>query len=140
MNIIIPIILFVIAGLFDKINYGEYSIGIFALATAVATYYYKRVRLANQIEQSESVLNNLNQAIYNASYQAKMTKFCLNWYLLGVAVLTISNLILENTNIWFVIFIALTFVIAWIVGRWEQRCLHDKKRDELIDLKQKLIE
>lgn len=140
MNLVIPVVLFTIAGLNDQIDFGEYSMGLFTIATAAGTYYYKRVRLANQLNQGDSVLDNLDQAIHNATYQAKMTSFFLTWYIIGVSALTISNLILEGTNIWFIIMISIVFIIGLIVGRWEQRCWHDKKRDELIELKKKLYD
>ena len=140
MNIGIPIIIFTLTGLNDNIGFGEYSIGALTIATAAGTYYYKRVRLANQLNEGDSVLNNLDQAIHNATYQSRLSKFLLTWYIGGLAILSISNLILEETNLWFILMIGFVFIVALVVGQWEQRCLHDKKRNELIDLKCKLEE
>ncbi len=140
MNVGIPIIIFTLTGLCDSIGFGEYSIGLLTLATAAGTYYYKKVRQANQLNEGDSVLNNLDQAIHNATYQSRLSKFLLTWYIGGIAILSIFHLILEKTNLWFILMITVTFIIALVVGRWEQRCLHDKKRNELIDLKRKLQE
>ena len=140
LNIGIPIIIFALTKGSDKVGFGEYSIGLLTLSTAVGTYYYKRVRLANQLNEGDSILNNLDQAINNATYQSKLSNFLLIWYILGVATLSVINLILEDTNIWLIVMMIFIFIVALAVGRWEQRCWHDKKRDELIDLKRKLTE
>lgn len=140
MNLIVPVILFVIGGLNDNVGFGEYSMGLFCLISVVVTLIYKRKRLSSQINSGDTMLDNLTQAIHNATYQARMTDFFLTWYILGVGILSISNLIREGINIWFIASMILVFVVGLIVGRWEQRCWHEKKRDELLDLKEKLIE
>lgn len=140
MNLIVPVILFVIGGLNDKIGFGEYSMAVFCLISVGATFIYKRKRLSSQLNSGDTMLDNLKHAIHNATYQARMTDFFLTWYILGVGVLSIFNLVKEGTNIWIVISMALVFVVGLIVGRWEQRCWHEKKRDELISLLDKLEE
>lgn len=140
MNVLVPLILFLIGGLNDTLDFGEYAIGTFCLITVIATFIYKRRRVGSQLNFGDSMLDNLDHAIHNARYQAKMTDFFLTWYILGVGILSIINLIREGTNIWFVMGIAIVFVIGLIVGRWEQKCWHEKKRDELISLRKKLTE
>ena len=138
MNLIVPIILFVIGGLNNEIGFGEYSMAIFCLISVGATLIYKRRRLSSQLNSGDTMLDNLKHAIHNATYQARMTDFFLTWYIIGVGVLSIFNLVKEGTNIWIVISMALVFVVGLIVGRWEQRCWHEKKRDELISLLDRL--
>ena len=140
VNLVLPIALFIFASIKEELNFGEWALILFSLLSAMGTYYYKRVRISNQLNAGDAMLDNLDQAIHNATYQARMTQFILTWYIIGVASLMIYNMIREGTNIWFIVGISFTFIVAWFVGRWEQKCWHDKKRDELIALKRKLME
>jgi len=140
MNVVVPLILLLIGGLHDTIGFGEYSFCGFALITVIATLIYRRNRIKSQPVLGDSMLDNLDHAIHNATHQARMTGFFLIWYIVGVGVLSIYNLILEEANIWFIIGMTIVFVIGLIVGRWEQRCWHERKRDELISLRNKLRE
>lgn len=139
MNLMVPIILFTIAYLNDKQDFGEYAIGTFMFLTVLLTFNYKRNRINSQKNWGKSIMDAVDQAIHNATYQAKMTKIFLTWYILGVGALSIINLIIEDTNIWLILMIAVIFIIGFVGGKWEQRAWHDKQRDDLISLKAKLL-
>lgn len=138
MNLVVPIFLLTIATLNNKQHFGEYALAIFMVLTALYTYNYKRKRINSQKNWGKSMLNAMDHAIHNATYQAKMTNIFLIWYILIVGVLSVVNLIIEDTNIWLILMIAFVFIIGLIVGRWEQRAWHNKQLEDLISLRAKL--
>ena len=85
------------------------------------------------------MLDTLDEAIHNATYQARLSKTILIWYLLGMAIISISMLIVEGKSIWLISVMIVFFVFALFVGKWEQRVFHDRYRDELVAFKEKLI-
>ena len=139
MNFIVPTILFLLAYLNDKLDFGEYAVGAFMFATVIFTFNYKMKRINSQKNWGITMLDSIDQAIHNATYQAKMTKVFLTWYILGVGALSVINLIIEDANPWLIVMISFVFLIGFIVGKWEQRSWHDKQRDDLIALREKLI-
>ncbi len=139
MNVIVPLVLFGIASLKDKQHFGEYALGIFMLITAIYTYNYKKRRINSQKNWGKSMLDSMDHAIHNATYQVKMTNIFLTWYIVIVGILTIINLIIEDTQLWLIFMIAGTFIVALVVGRWEQRACHNKQLDDLISLRAKLL-
>jgi membrane protein implicated in regulation of membrane protease activity len=140
INVFVTIVLFVIAILNNKLGTWEYLMALFAAITIGFVLYYRKKRHEFQSQIGDKMLDNLNKAIHHATIQAKMTDLFLIWYIIGVSVLTISNMFIQNISIWFILPIALVMLIGFIVGRWEQRSIHEKKRDELIDLRAKLVE
>ncbi|MFT4535162.1 MAG: hypothetical protein ACJA1A_001796 [Saprospiraceae bacterium] len=140
INIFVTIVLFAIAILNDNLGTWEYLMAIFAALTIGFVLYYRKKRYEFQSQVGDKMLDNLNKAIHHATVQAKMTDLFLIWYIIGVGALTLSNMIIQNISIWLILPIAITMVIGFIVGRWEQRSIHEKKRDELIDLRTKLVE
>lgn len=139
MNLVVPVILLSIASLNDKQHFGEYAMAAFMVTTAVYTLIYKRRRISSQKNWGKSTLDAMDHAIHNSTYQVKMTNIFLTWYTLGVGVLTVINLIVEDTNIWIILMIAFTFVVGIVVGRWEQRACHSKQLEDLISLRHKLV-
>lgn len=140
INVFMTVVLFALAILNDHLGYWEYIMAVFAVLTIGFVLYYRKKRHEYQAQVGDKTLDDLNRAIYQATVQAKMTDLFLIWYIIGVAVLTVSNMFILNISIWLILPIALVMVIGFIVGRWEQRCVHEKRRDELIDLKAKLME
>jgi len=49
-------------------------------------------------------------------------------------------LILDDSAWYFIAGMSLCFIIAIIAGRWEQRAWHDKRRDNLIALREKIVD
>lgn len=139
INLLVPIVLLIITQLKDKQHFGEYAIAAFTLSVALYTYMYKMKRIKNQENWDKSMLASLDQAIYNATKQAKMTNIFLTWYTLILGILTVTNLVIEKTNIWLVAMIAFLFILGIVVGRWEQRAIHNKQLEDLIALREKLL-
>lgn len=139
MNIIVPLILIGISSINNKQNFVEYILLLFMFTTAILTYIYKKRRISSQKNWGKSMLDSMDHAIHNATYQAKMTNIFLTWYTLGVGVLTVINLLMTDTNIWLVGMIVFIFIIGLVVGKWEQRSFHNKQLEDLISLRQKLI-
>lgn len=140
INVFVTVVLFTIAILNHHLGYWEYLMAVFAVVTIGFVLYYRKKRYSFQSQVGDKMLDNLNRAIHHATIQAKMTDLFLIWYVIGVGSLTISNMFIQNISIGFILPIALAMVIGFIVGRWEQRSIHEKRRDELIDLRAKLVE
>ena len=139
MNLVVPVILLTLASLNNKQHFGEYALAAFMIITAFFTYNYKKRRINSQKNWGKSMLDSMDHAIHNATYQARMTNIFLIWYTLIVGVLSVTNLIIEKANVWLIVMIAFVFVIGLIAGRWEQRAWHNKQLEDLISLRSKLV-
>ncbi len=138
MNIILPLGLILFAALKGKHKAGVYFMEAFMFLTAAYISYHRRLRIKSQQNWDKTMLGSLDEAIHNASYQARLTSTLLVWYLLGLGVISILLLIAEGEPLWLVLLMAGFFAGAFWLGKWEQRCFHDRYRDELLDLKSKL--
>ena len=140
LNVFVTVVLFTIAILNDNLGNWEYLMAIFALITIGFVLFYRKKRHEFTAEPGDKVLADLNQTIHHTTIITKITNLFLIWYILGVAILTISNMCLQEISFWFITPIAVTMLIGYIVGRWEQKNIHEKRRDQLIDLKTKMLE
>jgi len=127
MNIVLPVFLIIFSTIKGKHKVSVYIMEAFMFLTAAYIAYHKNLRLNSYKNWGKSMLDVLDEAIHNATYQARLSNTLLIWYLLGLAVISVTMLIFE------------LFGLAFFFGRWEQRCFHDRYRDELITLKEKLL-
>ena len=140
MNIIVPTILLLLSLFNDKHNVGTYLMSAFMYLSA-AYILIARIRRENEWKsQGDTVLGHLDEAIHNATYTAKMTNAFLIWYILGVWILSIVQLLIDGLAWYFIAGISVLFIIGLIVGRWEQTAYHNKRRDKLIELREKIID
>lgn len=139
MNIIVPGILLFILFINRNSNYGTYLTCLFMLSVSVYIYYMKVRRRKMENAQGSSVLEHLEQAIHNATETAKVTDALLKWYIIIIGLLSILVLYLDNVKWYFMAGMVVVFVISFFVGRWEQRAWHDKRRDNLIALRDKVL-
>ena len=139
MNIILPTGLVILTIVANKPKASVYIMSTFMFLTAAYIGYFRNKRLNSYKNWGKSMLDTLEEAIHNASYQARLSKTILVWYLLGIAIISISMLIAEGKPLWLISIMLGFFVLAFFVGKWEQRAFHDRYRDELISLKEKLV-
>lgn len=137
MNIILPFALICLSWISGKNKGSVYIMAAFMLLSAAYIAYHKNLRIRSYKNWGKSMLDSLEEAIHNATYQARLSKTLLVWYLLGLAI--ISMLIIEGKPWWFTLLLSLFFGLAFYFGRWEQRCFHDRYRDELITLRDTLL-
>jgi hypothetical protein len=140
MNILVPIFLLMIYWLNNRVNVGAYLTAAFMLSSAAYILIARRRRENEWKSQGDTVLNHLDEAIHNATATAKMTNAFLIWYILGIGSLNVVMLIVDDTPWYLVVGVSFFFIIAIIAGRWEQRAWHDKRRDDLIALREKIID
>lgn len=140
MNILIPIGLIIFAAIQGKDKASIYFMEAFMFLTAAYIMYHRQRRLSSQKNWGKSIMNSLDEAIHNATYQARLTKTLLVWYLLGLGVISVVMLILEGKPLWLILLMIGFFIGASLLGRLEQKYLHDRYRDELIAMKSKLSE
>ena len=138
MNILLPSFLIVFAFIKGKDKVSIYLMEAFMFLTAAYIAYHKNLRLKSYKNWGKSMMDVLDEAIHNATYQARLSKTLLIWYLLGLAIISIIMLIFEGKPWWLIFLMGLFFGLAFFFGRWEQRYFHDRHRDELIALKDKL--
>ena len=139
MNIILPTGLVILTIVANKPKASVYIMSTFMFLTAAYIGYFRNKRLNSYKNWGKSMLDTLEEAIHNASYQARLSKTILVWYLLGIAIISISMLIAEGKPLWLISIMLGFFVLAFFVGKWEQSAFHDRYRDELISLKEKLV-
>ncbi len=140
MNIIVPSFLLFIYWINEKANAGAYLTSAFMFLSAAYILIARRRRENEWKSQGDTVLNNLDEAIFNATFTAKMTNAFLIWYILGIAITNVIMLYLDGTPWYFIAGMSFFFVLAIIAGRWEQRAWHDKRRDNLIALREKIVD
>ncbi|MEM9545264.1 MAG: hypothetical protein AAGA77_04790 [Bacteroidota bacterium] len=138
MNILLPSFLIILAFIKGKDKVSIYAMEAFMFLTAAYIAYHKNLRIKSYKNWGKSMMDVLEEAIHNATYQARLSNTLLIWYLLGLAIISIAMLILEGKPWWLILLMGLFFGLAFIFGRWEQRCFHNRYRDELITLKKKL--
>ena len=107
---------------------------------AAAFISYSQNKRKKEIRsQGDTVLAHLDVAIENATYTARLTNYLLKWYIVIIGIGSCLTLYFSGAQWYFMVAIIIVFIIAFFVGRWEQRAWHDKRRDDLIALKEKVL-
>jgi membrane protein implicated in regulation of membrane protease activity len=69
-----------------------------------------------------------------------MTNAFLIWYIVGIGTTSLISLYLDGSPWYYIAGMSLFFILAIVAGRWEQRAWHDKRRDNLIALREKIVD
>lgn len=139
MNIIVPLILLTLLVVAKQDNMGTYLTCGFMFSAAAYIQIMKAKRRKMDDAIGSSVLDHLDQAIYNATQIAKITNNLLKWYITIIGLLSMLVLYLDQVHWGFLLGMAVVFVVAFLAGRWEQKAWHEKRRDDLIALKAKVL-
>ena len=139
MNIIVPVVLLFLLYINKEHNVATYLTSAFMFLAAAFISYSQNKRKKEIRSQGDTVLAHLDVAIENATYTARLTNYLLKWYIVIIGIGSCLTLYFSGAQWYFMVAIIIVFIIAFFVGRWEQRAWHDKRRDDLIALKEKVL-
>lgn len=114
-------------------------LGALMITCALLVYLFRLKRLRTEDRYELSMLGNLDHAIANASHQAALA-FWMWVYIVPVAVLLTLGLWYANKPTTWVVGVALFYGIVMILGRWEYRAWHLKRKQRLMAMRHKLTE
>ena len=123
---------------------GERSWGQITLASVYLLYlvygiyrWFARRQDEQQFEQS--MLGELNKAIWRSDYLMKQGHQMIFWYLLPIIVISIIFVLLEGGSWQTIGFLLLILPVTYYGGRWEIRKFHAPKKRELESLRETLM-
>lgn len=107
-------------------HYGDIyvnTLGVLMLATAAFVYFRRLHRLKNENRFDRSMLGDLDHAINNATYRARLS-YGMLIYFVFVSILVMANAIYEEKSALKIVLIAAFLITVWFLGRWEHRSWH----------------
>ncbi|MEQ8303516.1 MAG: hypothetical protein RIB47_09000 [Cyclobacteriaceae bacterium] len=114
------------------------ALGIVLMAMAVLIVIWRNRRLKDEKKFDRTMLGDLEHAISNATYQARLSHVML-LMVIPVFAFTILAAWLEQKPIEVLAVIALLFVAATVLGRWEHRSIHVKRKKRLVAMRDMLV-
>ncbi|MBX2912916.1 MAG: hypothetical protein M9954_06545 [Cyclobacteriaceae bacterium] len=127
-------------------NFAKPPMGIFAIAmgvlmvgTAVYVFVKRHHRLKCENKFDRTMLGDLDHAIRNANYRARLSASMLAYFVL-VSLLMLGNAISTGKTIWQLAAIAVFCIAVLFLGRWEHRSWHLANKRRLEELRSHLTE
>lgn len=114
------------------------AMGLMMLITGAYLMFLRYRRIQRDQQVDTSVLGDLDNALENINYRISLSRSMI-WYCVLVAFFTIYSVIDSEKSIVFILLVSVFFVIGIFMSRWEYKHCHLGKRDQLLALKQKLI-
>lgn len=115
------------------------AMGILMWAIAVYIFFKRGQRLKNENRFDRSLLGDLDHAISNATYQARLS-YGMLFYCAGIGVLMFLNAMAENKSVTVLLVITVLFAITIYLARWEHRGWHLARKKRLEAMRAKLVE
>ncbi|MFZ1809379.1 MAG: hypothetical protein WAU36_19255 [Cyclobacteriaceae bacterium] len=115
------------------------ALGLVMLAAGIYIYTRRLHRLKHENRFDRTMLGDLDHAISNATYRARLSYGMLIYFLV-VAALTLGNAIHEDKSWLKIGLIVVFFVITWFLGRWEYKAWHLANKKRLMAMRDKLME
>ncbi|MCB0494069.1 MAG: hypothetical protein KDC93_16810 [Cyclobacteriaceae bacterium] len=114
-------------------------VGLAMLAAAIYIYTRRLYRLKHENRFDRTMLGDLDHAISNATYRARLS-YGMLIYFVFIALLVIGNAFYVEKSLWKLILIADFFAIALFLGRWEYKSWHLADKQRLKAMREKLVE
>jgi Ca2+/Na+ antiporter len=115
------------------------AIALLLTGVYVTVLRLKRKNKVNQFDQS--ILGTIDHAISNADYLVNFSKTFFWWYILPIAIPVFVNMILKgDVPIWIWVFVPTSFIISFILVRWELNRCHLPRKKTLESLRDKLVQ
>lgn len=108
------------------------------LGTGAYVWWLRQMRLRQQQNGPLTILAELEQAITNANYLVRFAQTFAYWFLLPTASVTIFRMAQREVDIWRWLLILGSFLLAFLLVRWELRCKHLPRKRALEELKDTL--
>jgi hypothetical protein len=109
------------------------------LGAALFIYSRHRARLKNENRFDRSMLGDLDHAIANATYQARLSYSMLIYFVL-VWILVFLSAINSQSSMKMMIFLGVMFVVFLFLGSWEHKAWHLGRKKRLESMRAKLVE
>lgn len=120
-------------------NLFDNAVALLMLATAVYVFFKRNHRLKNEDRFDRTMLGDLDHAISNATYQAKLSYgMLINAVIIGI--LLFLNAVAEDKSPGILFLIIVLFAITIYLSRWEHRSWHVARKKRLEAMRAKLVE
>ncbi len=139
VNLFVGILLIVEAWYDDGQAY-EYILPAMYLAYLIGAIILRVVRRKEQVRFEETMLGELDKAIWQADYLIKQGYTLIKWYLVPLMLVTSGTMLYNGKPFWALGIFIFMAAASYFSHYWEiQRCYVPKKR-ELEGLREKLVE
>lgn len=115
------------------------GIGLLMLAAGIYIYTRRLHRLKHENRFDRTMLGDLDHAISNATYRARLS-YGMLIYFVFIALLVIGNAFYVEKSLWKLMLIAGFFAIALFLGKWEYKSWHLADKQRLKAMREKLVE
>jgi hypothetical protein len=115
-----------------------YLLSAWMLGTVLYVLVNRIRRMREQKQFNRSISGDLQHALLTASYQVRISTI-MRWNVLPIGLLVLLSLWEGGQSIWFLVAVALFFVLVFVASGWEQR-IYRVKMKELQVLQNKLQE
>ena len=125
---------------FQSNNVFAYLPAIVLLLTGVYVLVLRLKRKKNINQYDQSVLGTIDHAISNASYMVDFSKTFVWWYIFPLTIPVFLNMAMNQVDLWVWVFVPASFVVSYLLVRWELNRCHLPRKKALESLKEKLLE
>lgn len=111
------------------------------LVCALLAWRKNRRRVELQVNFPRTMLGDLDKAIWQANYllaQQNIKAFFL--YFMPFCASCIAYMVWNNAPFWSILSVLFAPLAAYLCTKWEHRRFHQPKKEELLDLRSKLME
>lgn len=135
VNLVVGVFLLV-DGVLDAEAAYEFLLPLMYLGYAIYMFIRRRNRQQTQKDFAETMLGEVDKAIWQLDYLIAQTKSIAFWYLVPLTVVGVAVILLNSQILWAIGVLCLTVLASYFGTRWEiERCYMPKKR-ELESLRQ----
>ncbi len=138
VNLIVAIVL-VIDAVRDMNLWFEYLPAAAYLGFAVYSVYRRLARRRDEIHFDETMLGELDKAIWRINYLITQTRTIIFWYLVPLMLVFALTAVL-NARLWWAIGLPLALLpLTYLASRWEIRRFYLPKKKAMESLREKLL-
>ena len=141
------ILISVAVGLFLLIDAVDAKVNLYSYIGAILFFLigsfvlWSRIqRKKTAISYGKSMLDELDHAISNARYLVNFSKTFVWWFILPAALFVIPNMVIQGAPWYKWLLILASFVLSWLVVRFELNKMHLPRKKKLEALREKLAE
>lgn len=139
VNLLVGIILIVDSLLENGAAY-EFVLPVLYLGFFVYALYRRFARQQEVVGFDESILGELDKAVWQSDYLIKQSRSMIFWYLLP-ALLVVNGTMILNGKPWTALLLtAVTLPVTYFGGRWEVNKFYLPKKRELEMLRETLLQ
>lgn len=116
----------------------EYALPGLYLVFFAYTLYRRFIRKQEVVGFGQSILEELDKAIWQADYLINQTTTMVFWYVLPLFVFASGIMLLNSKPLWALLLTVIVLPLTYLGGRWEVEKWHRPRKRELESLRAKL--